>query len=126
MRFAFAAALAAASAAPLAAYRDHNRVLVVSAVRPDDPALARQRAFFAAMGRQAQARDLILVEAVGNDARARGMRAALGLKGAFAAALIGKDGETKLVSSHPLDAATLFALIDSMPMRRQERRERGE
>jgi hypothetical protein len=124
MKLALAVALLAAS--PLAAYRDVHRVLVAAAARADDPALARQRALFAQMGRQAQLRDLVLVEAVGDGERARAIRAALGLKGGFAAALIGKDGEAKLVSAHPLAAADLFPLIDSMPMRRQEMRERGE
>jgi len=124
------AAMFAASAAladPLSAYRDQSRLVVASSPRADDPALARQRALFAALGRQAKARDLVLVEAVGDDPRALAIRKALDLgSGGFEAALVGKDGEVKLKRAAPLDAAALFPVIDAMPMRRQERRERGE
>ena len=79
------------------------------------------------MRQQAEIRDLVLVEAVGDQPRAKAIRDLLGLPAdKFAAALVGKDGGTKLIRVEPLDAATLFPLIDSMPMRRQERRERGE
>jgi hypothetical protein len=37
--------------------------------------------------------------------------------------LIGKDGEVKLRREGPVQATEIFALIDSMPMRRQEMRE---
>jgi hypothetical protein len=40
--------------------------------------------------------------------------------------LIGKDGGVKLRAEEPLPAAEFFALIDTMPMRRREMRERGE
>ena len=128
--FAFAAALLAAPAAlagPLSSYRDQSRLVVASAPRANDPSLARQRALFAALGRRAKARDLVLVEAVGDDPRSLAIRKALGLGARdFEAALVGKDGEVKLKRAAPLDAATLLPLIDAMPMRRQEWRERGE
>lgn len=38
----------------------------------------------------------------------------------FLAVLVGKDGEVKQASAHPVTAAELFAIIDAMPMRRQE------
>jgi hypothetical protein len=127
-----AASVLAASAAlaannPLAAYRWSSRVVVASAEAPDDPALARQRAFFDRFRAEAKARDLVLVEAVGDGASARALRAALGIGGrGFAAVLVGKDGGAKLRASHPLDAAELFPVIDAMPMRRQEMREHGD
>jgi len=122
MRFLAAAFIAAL---PFAAQAGEYRLLVASAPRGDDPALARQRQEFAAMGRAARVRDLVLVEAVGPAGASTRARYDLPA-GAFAAALVGKDGEVKLRAAHPLDAAALFPLIDSMPMRRQERRERGE
>ncbi len=42
----------------------------------------------------------------------------------FAVLLVGRDGGVKLRQREPVDALRLFALIDSMPMRRQEIRER--
>lgn len=41
-------------------------------------------------------------------------------EGQFLAVLVGKDGEVKQANAHPLTAAELFAIIDAMPMRRQE------
>jgi hypothetical protein len=38
----------------------------------------------------------------------------------FAVLLVGKDGGVKLRSSRPVSAEDLFALIDTMPMRRRE------
>jgi hypothetical protein len=124
---ALASTAAVAASNPLASYRWSARVVVASASSADDPALARQRAIFAGMGGEAKARDLVLVEAVGEGAEARALRAALGINGrGFTAVLVGKDGGAKLRASHPLDAAALFPVIDAMPMRREERRERGE
>jgi hypothetical protein len=40
----------------------------------------------------------------------------------FRVVLIGKDGGVKLRQDEPILAADLFALIDSMPMRKQEMR----
>ncbi len=111
---------------PLAPYRWSARVVVASAPSADDPELARQRAVFAQMGRQATVRDLVLVEAVGDGATARALRDALGIGArGFTAVLVGKDGGAKLRAAHPLDAAALFPLIDAMPMRQQEKRDRG-
>lgn len=45
--------------------------------------------------------------------------------GSFCAILIGKDGTGKFRSPVPVRPGTLFELIDAMPMRRRERRERG-
>jgi hypothetical protein len=40
--------------------------------------------------------------------------------GGFAVLLIGKDGGVKFRATRPVAAEELFALIDTMPMRRQE------
>ena len=44
----------------------------------------------------------------------------------FRAILVGKDGGSKLRQSTPVDSVRLFRLIDSMPMRRDEMRRRGD
>ncbi len=41
-------------------------------------------------------------------------------EGQFLAVLVGQDGEVKSASAQPFQAGPLFALIDAMPMRRQE------
>ena len=43
--------------------------------------------------------------------------------GAFAILLIGKDGGVKLRGTRPVQPSSIFALIDSMPMRMREMRE---
>ncbi|MDJ0685306.1 MAG: DUF4174 domain-containing protein [Alphaproteobacteria bacterium] len=126
----------AASADLLAAYRWENRLLVVLADGPSDPKLIEQRAILADDPNGLQERDLIVLEGVGNAPVAlpggpvapQTLRDALGVKATgFAALLIGKDGGVKLRQNAPvvLDA-TLYPLIDAMPMRRREMQERGE
>jgi hypothetical protein len=44
----------------------------------------------------------------------------------FRVVLIGKDGGVKLRQEEPISMADLFALIDSMPMRKQEMGRRSE
>ena len=105
---------------PLAGYRGKARVLVVVAARPDDDRLRQQRALFAAMKAGADERDLALVEAIGTSAQAGALRQRLGLRNGFQAALVGKDGGSKLVSDKPLGPVDLFPVIDAMPMRQQE------
>ncbi len=46
--------------------------------------------------------------------------------GEFAVMLVGRDGGVKLRKQQPVDAMSLFALIDSMPMRRQEMRKQAD
>ena len=46
--------------------------------------------------------------------------------GAFAALLVGKDGTVKHRSAEPVAPGVIFALIDAMPMRRREMRERRD
>lgn len=106
---------------PLAAHRWKARVVVMSAPGPDDPHLLRQRALLAAVPDGVRDRDLVVLEAVGATADARGLRARLGLPDAsFRVVLVGKDGGAKLDSATPLPAETLFSTIDAMPMRRDE------
>jgi hypothetical protein len=45
--------------------------------------------------------------------------------GKFTVVLVGKDGGVKLVKHHAVDLQSIFNRIDSMPMRRQEMREKG-
>ena len=112
---------AAAAPDPLARYRWTARVLVAVAPDAADPALARQRQLFEAMGAAARERDLVLVEAVGRSGEP--LRQALGCPpGVFAAVLVGKDGGAKLRSPEPLGADQLVPVIDAMPMRQDETR----
>ena len=115
----------AATAGPLDAYRWRSRVLVLSAPDSDDAALRAQRAALGPMRGGAAERDLVVLEAVGDGAAARALRAHLSLPaGEFRAVLVGKDGGAKLTEAAPIPPQKLFATIDAMPMRRGEIRGR--
>jgi hypothetical protein len=120
---ALAAGAATAGGHPLEAYRWRARVLVVSAPDAADAGLRAQRAALGPLRGDLAARDLVVLEAVGDDSTARALRATLGLpSGAFRAVLVGKDGGAKLTSAEPIPPQRLFATIDAMPMRREEMR----
>ncbi|WP_342107533.1 DUF4174 domain-containing protein [Methylobacterium sp. SI9] len=120
-----AALTATASAAPLDAYRDRARVLVLSAPDAGDAQLRAQRAALGPVRSGVAERDLVVLEALGSGAEARALRAALGLPAdSFRAVLVGKDGGAKLTAAAPIPPQRLFATIDAMPMRRSEMRER--
>ncbi|MCJ2086815.1 DUF4174 domain-containing protein [Methylobacterium sp. E-005] len=120
-----AALTATASAAPLDAYRDRVRVLVLSAPDAADAQLKAQRAALGPVRDGVAERDLVVLEAVGSGAEAQALRAALGLPAdSFRAVLVGKDGGAKLTAAAPIPPQRLFATIDAMPMRRSETRDR--
>ena len=120
----------------LADYRWKRRVLVVSAPNLDDPDLVRQLAMLAQAPEDFADRDMSLVKllADGESAaedreltpdEAAAVRDTLGMRrDTFALRLIGKDGTVKLSADSPTPMAEIYALIDTMPMRRQEVRDR--
>jgi hypothetical protein len=102
-----AGAPAAGLALPdLAAHRWRHRVLVIDTPGQAASDYRRQLAWLAAAKAGLQERDLHLVTQAGAPA--------------FRVRLVGKDGGVKLDQTAPVDGATLFALIDAMPMRRAE------
>ena len=114
-----------AAADPLASYRWRSRVLVLAGPDAGDPRVRAQREAVAAARDGFAERDLVLVEALGPDARAASLRRRLGLpEGAFRAVLVGKDGEAKITAAEPIPSARLFETVDAMPMRRDEMRGR--
>ena len=113
----------AAEGDPLARHRWISRILVISAPGPGDPSARAQRDIALAARNGMTERDLVTVEAYGEDATSAALRRRFDIPGtAFRALLIGKDGEAKLVSTDPIPAASLFSTIDAMPMRRDEMR----
>lgn len=105
----------------LARYVDRNRVLLVFAPSPENPAFAAQKKILADAEAGTGERDLVLVPALGTDAADLRRRFKVA-DGSFAALLIGKDGATKMRSAQPIAARTLFSTIDAMPMRRTEQK----
>jgi hypothetical protein len=139
-RRAFTAALAGLTLLPRTAAatllpdkRWKRRLLVVVASESARDTVDRQRALVASP--MFSARDLDLVEAVGRGpVRINGepvatptveaVRDHYRVAGDFGVRVIGKDGGVKLTSTRPVTMQALAELIDAMPMRRQEMRER--
>ena len=108
---------------PLSGYRWKNRVLVVVAPSRQDGNLVAQRRIFEQNAKGMAERQIVLIEAAGDDERARNIRNQLAAGDtAFKVLLVGKDGNTAASSSKPFSAAELFGRVDAMPMRRDEMR----
>lgn len=119
----------------MSAYKWKKRPLVVFAPSDGDPGLARQRAIVAGLGPAFQDRQIVVVYVVGNTVSAdlgpgpgigaAALRERFGVAAsAFRAVLVGKDGGIKISSGTPIASSPLFATIDAMPMRREEKRTR--
>lgn len=89
----------------LSAHQWRHRVLVIDTPSRESGEYLRQSAALAAAAAGLQERDLRIIT-----------QAAL----VFRVRLIGKDGGVKLDRGAVVDAPTLFALIDAMPMRQVE------
>lgn len=116
-----------------------RRVVVIAATSAETPAVRGQRAELLTHAAGLDERDMVVfatlsdgtVQAVHGPAPTPAeVRAFLGRNplpadeggGRFAVLLVGKDGGVKFRSARPVRAEELFALIDTMPMRRQEMR----
>ncbi len=120
-------AIALAASPTVAQMKWERRVLIVSASTAEEPALAEQRRILGAWKTHAAARDLTVVEIVGDTVRgasdpAATLRRKYHLPTSFTAIMIGKDGGEKLRSAKPFPAAALEATIDAMPMRKAGQR----
>jgi uridylate kinase len=114
---------AQAKSAALSTFLWTNRVLVVIAPGPQDANLLAQRRIYHEAAAAMAERDVVLVEAVGDDGHARAMRAQLSAgRSGFTVLLVGKDGNTAFAADKPLAADAIFKRIDAMPMRQDEMR----
>jgi hypothetical protein len=99
-----------------------NRLLIIFAEEESDLRLSEQRRLIGPGIARLQQRDVMVVEVVGADP----LRQTLSVPaGGFHVLLVGKDGGVKLRSPAPVPAERLIDLIDSMPMGRQEARDRA-
>ena len=116
-------------------YRWQNRLLLVFAPDADSALYRRQQEMLLVAERGLNERDMVIIfvirDAVSTKGRPAAPVAAVDLRDAygvlpheFRVVLIGKDGGVKLRQEEPISVADLFALIDSMPMRKQEMRKR--
>lgn len=108
-----------------------TRPLYVFSPSASDERLARQSNINAAAAGGFRDRDMTVTVVTGNSVSGSGrsagsLRARFGIGPAqFRVILVGKDGGVKLSSGAPVSSATLYQVIDAMPMRRDEMRQRG-
>ncbi|HEY0008318.1 MAG TPA: DUF4174 domain-containing protein [Tepidisphaeraceae bacterium] len=118
----------------LDALQGSHRVLILFAPTAGDPQLAEQRRRLGDHAAALRERDVTVIEVIGSAVRRDGHvieadAAAIRQRqkvdaSAFAVHLIGKDGGTKLRREVPIGIEEINNLIDSMPMRKEEIRER--
>lgn len=133
--------LGATTAAAQSVLRDKylwkRRLLLAFAPLRTHPGLAVQRARLKAAADGLAERDMTVIEIVQNtvfvdgnptvDLNADALRREFDTSIVeFSVILVGKDGGEKLRRDEPLAVARLFDVVDAMPMRRQEMREREQ
>ncbi|MEO1330680.1 MAG: DUF4174 domain-containing protein [Pseudomonadota bacterium] len=133
---AFSAAPLPAAAGPLSEYVWSHRPLLLFADAADAPALLRQREILAPHRDGLRDRAVPVIIVSGDRVEIDGAPSEISADrlrqrydapmGGFSAVLIGKDSGVKLTRTEPVSADALFALIDAMPMRRRELRERSQ
>ena len=96
-----------------------NREILLVAQRIDDPDLLIQKKILQADEEGLAERDIIITVITPESDKKRFEKLMKNGKG-LRFILIGKDGDIKLSSDKPVTLEQLFALIDSMPMRRYE------
>jgi hypothetical protein len=121
----------------LAGYRWKNRLLLVFAPDADSALCRRQQEMLLVVEHGLNERDIVVIfvieDALSTKRKPTPNVSAVDLRDAydvlpheFRVVLIGKDGGVKLRQEEPISMADLFALIDSMPMRKQEMGRRSE
>lgn len=118
-------------------YRWQNQLLLVFAPDADSALYRRQQEMLLVAECGLNERDMVIIfvirDAVSTKGRPAAPVAAVDLRDAygvlpheFRVVLIGKDGGVKLRQEEPISAADLFALMNSMPMRKQEMGQRSK
>ncbi|MCJ8165508.1 DUF4174 domain-containing protein [Pontibacter sp. E15-1] len=122
------------SAASLEQYKWKKRPLLLFSPSAQDPAYLQQKEVLQQNLQGIRERGMVVIELVGEDKvyvdgilqkRQQGQQLRECFRVApesFAVLLVGKDGTQKSSSAEPVSMATIFGLIDQMPMRRQEMR----
>lgn len=116
----------------LSALKWKNRTIIVFGSSAE-PMLDRQITLLTRQKDELEDRDLVVIQVSGDEAipvygNASGLNATTLRKDAnvsgehFQIVLVGKDGGVKLRSDQMVESVAIFDLIDTMPMRRAERR----
>jgi hypothetical protein len=88
------------------------RRLIVVVARPNDPRAAQQHA----------ERDVVVQDITPKAAHRDRLELGVDESAVFEVLLVGKDGQVKLRREQPVATSEITALIDTMPMRRNEMR----
>lgn len=114
-----------------------DRVLLIFSPNAEDTELIQQVDNLSGMGAGMSARDLVVWKllkdgvvsingSVSSNLSSQDFYDYFAIKDAeFTVILLGKDGTEKLRRTQPVTSHGLFSLIDAMPMRQQEMRQRG-
>lgn len=109
----------------LDALRWNSRVLLLFAPDANDHQLIQHKQMLGNQLAGLKDRDLKIFEITGHSGTDEQLRDKFHVKAdSFAVVLIGKDGSKKLKHSEPTDPNNVFKFIDSMPMRKDEMRQR--
>jgi len=115
-------------------YKWKNRIILLTSSSASDIKLVQQLGLLSGKDQALVERDLILIQLLSkspsliegeilSQQSAEKIRSQFEIsKEEFEILLIGKDGTVKLRSDKPVSSEDLFALIDSMPMRKREMR----
>jgi len=104
-------------------YKWKKRVIILVTSTPDHPDYIAQLAQLRQVSPGVEERDLVILSNQADSVRSSSIteKYQTGASG-FRFILIGKDGTIKKDSDELVEAGDLFALIDSMPMRKREMR----
>lgn len=103
-----------------AAQSPHRLVVVVG--RPNDPRTTQQRATLEHDADALRERDVVIQDITPEAARHERPELGVKSKAVFEVLLVGKDGDVKLRRETLVAVSEIIALIDTMPMRRNEMR----
>ena len=122
----------------LVQFKWNNRLLLLFAPNDEDPSFKSMQQSLAAGKPEVSDRDLVVFQVFESgkstmdsvtldDLSVRWLQERYNIrKGRYAVILIGKDGGIKLDRAGQITLAEVFALIDSMPMRREEMRQKAK
>ena len=117
-------ALSAFAAEPLDQYLWVKRPIVVFSDTPEDPRFIRQMELLAEEPEMLEERDIVVLTDTDASVKSN-LRKTLRPRG-FQLTVIGKDGAVKLRKPRPWTIRELSRVIDKMPLRQQEIRQRWE
>ena len=104
---------------------NNKRQLVLIAPSDSHPDLLATREELLQTRRESTDRDLVVREYVGEEGADELPAAYAPDTGRFVMILVGKDGTEKRRDTKAVPIQEIYALIDTMPMRKREMRERG-